>query len=223
MPTSSARSRVRTGAKIAIRKGASRAVKEYLATLEDTAWGAATDVIPKFVSPSDPAAQWNPPPSALAAGPTGHGKPLSGLSSACPIFTPGLEFVIYAGANNLILQMTNVDCRCRGAEGAPGIGEVDMEIFKLGGPVMPECPFDAGPGGPSVQGFRSTERGRSGDAGGNGRHAHCAVDGAVAIGPAAGHIPERPIEGDAATATHGPEPSEFVFDIAGGHVAGGVH
>jgi hypothetical protein len=36
----------------------SRAVKEYLATLDDTSWGAATDVVPKFVSPSDPAAQW---------------------------------------------------------------------------------------------------------------------------------------------------------------------
>jgi transposase len=36
----------------------SRAVKEYLATLDETAWGAATDVVPKFVSPSDPAAQW---------------------------------------------------------------------------------------------------------------------------------------------------------------------
>jgi len=36
----------------------SRAVKEYLATLDDTAWGAASKVVPKFVSPSDPAAQW---------------------------------------------------------------------------------------------------------------------------------------------------------------------
>ena len=36
----------------------SRAVKEYLASLNDTAWGAATDVVPKFISPSDPAAQW---------------------------------------------------------------------------------------------------------------------------------------------------------------------
>ncbi len=36
----------------------SRAVKEYLATLDDTAWGAASDVVPKFVSTSDPAAQW---------------------------------------------------------------------------------------------------------------------------------------------------------------------
>jgi hypothetical protein len=37
---------------------ASRAVKEYLATLNDTAFGAATEVVPKFVAPSDPAAQW---------------------------------------------------------------------------------------------------------------------------------------------------------------------
>ena len=33
-------------------------MKEYPATLDDTAWGAASDVVPKFVSPSDPAAQW---------------------------------------------------------------------------------------------------------------------------------------------------------------------
>ncbi len=39
-------------------KSASRAVKDYLATLDDAAWGAASDVVPKFVSPSDPAAQW---------------------------------------------------------------------------------------------------------------------------------------------------------------------
>ena len=35
-----------------------RAVKEYLATLDDAAFGAASDKVPKFVSPSDPAAQW---------------------------------------------------------------------------------------------------------------------------------------------------------------------
>ena len=35
-----------------------RAVKEYLATLDDPAYGAASNVTPKFVSPSDPAAQW---------------------------------------------------------------------------------------------------------------------------------------------------------------------
>jgi IS5 family transposase len=37
---------------------ASRAMREYLATLDDAAFGAASDVTPKFVSPSDPAAQW---------------------------------------------------------------------------------------------------------------------------------------------------------------------
>jgi transposase len=37
---------------------ASQAAKEYLATLDDAAFGAASDVTPKFVSPSDPAAQW---------------------------------------------------------------------------------------------------------------------------------------------------------------------
>src|SRR5437762_12316012 len=36
----------------------SRATKEYLATLDDAAFGGASDVAPKFVSPSDPAAQW---------------------------------------------------------------------------------------------------------------------------------------------------------------------
>lgn len=37
---------------------ASRAVKEYLATLDDAAFGAASEVVPKFISRSDPAAQW---------------------------------------------------------------------------------------------------------------------------------------------------------------------
>ena len=36
----------------------SRATKEYLATLDDASFGAASEVTPKFVSPSDPAAQW---------------------------------------------------------------------------------------------------------------------------------------------------------------------
>jgi len=39
-------------------ENANRAVKEYLATLDDAAFGAASEVTPKFVSPSDPAAQW---------------------------------------------------------------------------------------------------------------------------------------------------------------------
>lgn len=37
---------------------ARRAVQDYFANLDDPAWGAATDVVPKFVAPADPAAQW---------------------------------------------------------------------------------------------------------------------------------------------------------------------
>jgi transposase len=35
-----------------------RAINEYLAVLDDAAFGAATEVTPKFVSPADPAARW---------------------------------------------------------------------------------------------------------------------------------------------------------------------
>src|SRR5476651_2251731 len=35
-----------------------RAVEEYMAVLDDAAFGAATEVVPKFVSPVDPAARW---------------------------------------------------------------------------------------------------------------------------------------------------------------------
>lgn len=35
-----------------------RAVEEYMAVLDDEAFGAATEVVPKFVSPADPAARW---------------------------------------------------------------------------------------------------------------------------------------------------------------------
>ena len=44
--------------KTCVGETASRATREYLATLDDAAFGAASDVLPKFVSPSDPAAQW---------------------------------------------------------------------------------------------------------------------------------------------------------------------
>jgi transposase len=39
-------------------KASGRAVEEYLAVLDDAAFGAATEVKPKFVSPADPAARW---------------------------------------------------------------------------------------------------------------------------------------------------------------------
>jgi hypothetical protein len=35
-----------------------RLVREYLDTLVEAAWGAASEAKPKFVSRSDPAAQW---------------------------------------------------------------------------------------------------------------------------------------------------------------------
>ena len=44
---------------------ATRAVNEYLVVLDDAAFGAATDVVPKFISPVDPAARW----TAAAGGP----------------------------------------------------------------------------------------------------------------------------------------------------------
>lgn len=37
---------------------ARRAVQDYLANLDNPAWGRASEVVPKFVAPSDPAAQW---------------------------------------------------------------------------------------------------------------------------------------------------------------------
>lgn len=36
----------------------SRAIDEYLAVLDDAAFGAASEVTPKFISPADPAARW---------------------------------------------------------------------------------------------------------------------------------------------------------------------
>ena len=35
---------------------ASHSVREYLSVLDEAAWGQATDVVPKFISPADPAA-----------------------------------------------------------------------------------------------------------------------------------------------------------------------
>ena len=39
-------------------EAAGRAIDEYLAVLDDAAFGAAAEVAPTFVSPSDPAARW---------------------------------------------------------------------------------------------------------------------------------------------------------------------
>jgi transposase len=39
-------------------EASSRAIDEYMAVLDDAAFGAATEVTPKFISPADPAARW---------------------------------------------------------------------------------------------------------------------------------------------------------------------
>ena len=39
-------------------QAAGRAVEEYLAVLDDAAFGAASEIVPKFISPADPAARW---------------------------------------------------------------------------------------------------------------------------------------------------------------------
>src|SRR6266403_442199 len=47
-------------------EAANHAVREYLAVLDDTAFGAATSVVPKFISPADPAARWTGANGGLA-------------------------------------------------------------------------------------------------------------------------------------------------------------
>jgi hypothetical protein len=44
-----------------------RSVREYLDTLDEAAWGAASETVPKFISKSDPAAQWTWPPTVPTA------------------------------------------------------------------------------------------------------------------------------------------------------------
>ncbi len=44
----------------------SHAVREYLAVLDDAAFGAATPVVPKFISPVDPASRWTGANGGLA-------------------------------------------------------------------------------------------------------------------------------------------------------------
>ncbi len=47
-------------------EAASRAIDEYLAVLDDAAFGAATPVTPKFISPADPASRWTGANKGLA-------------------------------------------------------------------------------------------------------------------------------------------------------------
>jgi transposase len=47
-------------------EGASRATREYLAVLNEAAFGGATDVVPKFISIADPASRWTGANGGLA-------------------------------------------------------------------------------------------------------------------------------------------------------------
>lgn len=47
-------------------EAASRAINEYLAVLDDAAFGGATPVTPKFISPADPASRWTGANKGLA-------------------------------------------------------------------------------------------------------------------------------------------------------------
>src|SRR5919112_1713922 len=47
-------------------EAAGHAVREYLAVLDDAAFGAATPVVPKFISPADPASRWTGANGGLA-------------------------------------------------------------------------------------------------------------------------------------------------------------
>jgi transposase len=47
-------------------EAANHAVREYLAVLDDAAFGAATPVVPKFISPADPASRWTAANGGLA-------------------------------------------------------------------------------------------------------------------------------------------------------------
>jgi transposase len=48
------------------KEAASRAIDEYLAVLDDAAFGGATPVTPKFISPADPASRWTGANKGLA-------------------------------------------------------------------------------------------------------------------------------------------------------------
>ena len=47
-----------------------RSVREYLDTLDEAAWGAASEPVPKFSSSSDPAPQWTGAPEGVPSLPT---------------------------------------------------------------------------------------------------------------------------------------------------------
>jgi hypothetical protein len=51
-------------------EAANHAVREYLAVLDDAAFGAATPVVPKFISSADPASRWRVRTAGSPSSPT---------------------------------------------------------------------------------------------------------------------------------------------------------
>ena len=74
---------------------ASRATEEYLQTLDDAAFGSATPVPPKYISPVDPAAQW--------AG-SSPSRPLFGTGTEAPLFRPTSFGRIYPVFSDAAIQ-----------------------------------------------------------------------------------------------------------------------
>src|SRR5271168_792498 len=54
------------GSEWQVPEAANHAVREYLAVLDDAAFGAATPVVPKFISPADPGSRWTGANGGLA-------------------------------------------------------------------------------------------------------------------------------------------------------------
>jgi len=63
-----------------------RSVREYLDTLDEAAWGAASETVLKFISKSDPAAQWTGAQrlASCAVTPVADGRSMSAFVRATP-------------------------------------------------------------------------------------------------------------------------------------------
>ena len=110
---------------------APRAVREYLAVLDDAAFGAASPVEPKFTSPADPAAQWTGARRATASSPmrpTTWSTPTTRSSSTSRRRAVHRSFVTYVAA----AARVQVE-----ADGTVRVPQIDIAI-DCGFPANPE-------------------------------------------------------------------------------------
>src|SRR6185437_5437393 len=103
------------------------------------------------------------------------------------------EFVVQAHAHDVILQPAGSDIRAGHHRRNRSVAEVDVEILKLGAPVIQERIFQAAADGPAAIGIGGTERSDTG---------YDAAEVAVSIGPAARDIRQPAIECVAEAAAH---------------------